>query len=457
MDEAVFYITEGSPADKHSQESLAAVSSIQTSHHYASFRNADCSRNGAAITGMGPGERVFAAAPNKALVTCYLWGKESVEQRFPVPEPMSCLEICHHPVSGSDVKPHYRVPWLLAAGSKSGKLYVWEISSGDLLCVKDAHYQEISVVRFSRCGTYVFTGGLDSRVMVWRTIDLVGSESGSAKPFASFLDHSLAVSALHVSNTTVGSDLRLHTASKDGTLRVYDVRTKSLLTTFVFSSPVECIASDPADRALYAGLSDGSIRQVQMYVVNQYSHVLEAVGGNGKIVTVEPDNAFAYTFVHHQDGLSVPTTLAISMDGMLLVSGDSAGRVFASDVVTKQVVKAFTPCKSAIAVLDLGIHASSTLAGDAVFDKKHRLLPTLKRVLVSENALEHVVTVQIPDQEAADVDFEAWVQKKAHEEFEFQNEKLGGDADLAEKLQKVSEAYNSLKSMYEDLYAEHHK
>lgn len=467
MDEAAFYITQGDPADKHSQESLASVSSIQTSHHYASFRNADCPPNGGALTGMGPGERLFTAGNNKALITCYSWGKESAEQRFPVPENMACLAVAHHPPSNSQGdKPHHRVPWLLAAGSRSGKLYVWELSSGNLLCVKDAHYQEISVVRFSKCGTFVFTGGLDSRVMVWRTLDLVGAESSAAMPYASFTDHSLAISDLRVSESALIADLRLYTASKDGTLRVYDVTTKSLLTTFVFALPVDCLATDPAGRAVYAGLQDGSIRQVQMYNVNPFTHVLEAVGGHGKIITVESDANLHYTFVHHQDTAGTrPTNMAVSLDGMFVVSGDSQGRVFVSDVVTKQVVKTFTPCKSAIACLDVGVHSTKTLEGEAQFDKKHRLLPALKRVLVSTDPLDHVVTTQIPLVEGADPSFNDWLQAKAHQELEFSLvgaepavAKAGStQAELEEKLQKVSNAYNSLKTMYEDLYAEHHK
>jgi len=464
MDEAVFYITEGDPADKHSQESLGAISSIQTSQHFTSFRNADCPRYGAALTGMGPGERLFIAGRNKALITSYSWGKESAEQRFPVPENMACLSVAHHPLTGSNqYKPQYSVPWLLAAGSKSGKLYVWEISSGNLLCVKDAHYQEISVIKFSKCGTFVFTGGLDSRVMVWRTLDLVGEDSTATKPYASFTDHSLAITDLLVSESSLVTDLRIYTTSKDGTLRVYDVSTKSLLTTFVFSVPVECVARDPAGRALYAGLNNGTLRQVPMYVVNQFTHVLEAIGGHGKIVTVESDPNLHQTFVHHQDGNSTPTLMAVSLDGMFLVSGDNTGRVFVSDVVTKQVVKAFTPCKSGIAYLEVGVHGTKTLNGEAEFDKKHRLLPGLKRVLVSPDPLEHAVTMQIPGVEETDVEFQKWLQQKAQEEFEF---KLGDEvtvssggkeAELEEKLQKVSNAYNSLKTMYEDLYAEHNK
>lgn len=468
MDEVAFYITQGDPADKHSQESVGVATSIQTSHHFASFRNADCPLNGAALTGMGPGERLFVAGRDKALITAYAWGKESADQRLPVPEQMSCLAIAHHPNTfalENTLKPQYRVPWLLAAGSKSGKLYVWELASGDLVCVKDAHYQELSCIRFSKCGTFVVTGGLDSRVMIWRTLDLISPESTAAKPFASFTDHSLAVTDIVLSETGIVADLKVYSASRDGTLRVYDVMTRSLLSTFVFSLPVECIARDPAGRALYAGLNDGSIRQVQMYTVNKFTHVLEAIGGLGKIVTIENDPNLTNTFVHHKNDAErcYATRLAISLDGMLVISGDSAGRVFVADIVTKQVVKAFTPCKSGISHIEVAVCSTSTLNSEGGFDKKHRLMPPLKRVLASGDPVDHTVTMQIPGQPKPEVDFDEWLQLKAQEEFEFKTQETevrpaaASNPDLEEKLQKVSTAYNTLKTMYEELYAEHTK
>lgn len=468
MDEAVFYVTQGRDDDKQSHESLGAVSSIHTSLHYSSFRNADCPPHGAALTGMGSGEHLFVASRRSALITSYAWGKETADQRFPVPEPMACLAVALHPRAASDQQVSGRSGrgWLLAAGSKTGKLYVWELASGRLVCVKDAHYQAVAVVRFSRCGTYVVTGGHDSRVMVWRVADLVGPEMAAAKPAAAFADHLLAVTDVAVPDGAA----RIYSASLDGTVRLYDLGTRTLVSTYVFAAPVHAVAVDPAVRAFYAALGDGSVRQVAHYAVNPHSHVLEAVGGAGKIVTVPADVELAHTFVHHQDDGSAPadappsvvTLMAVSMDGMCVVSGDTRGRVFVADVVTKQVVKAFTPCSSGIALVVLGVHASTTLSATGL-DKKHRLLAPLKRVVVSDDVLEHVVSASIDAEAAAAPDFSAWLQEKAAEELSFLRDPAPGPApsatttDLELKLQKVSDAYTSLKSMYEQLYAEHNK
>lgn len=477
MDEVAFYVTQGDPEDKHSKESLGAAQSVHKSHTYASFRNADCPLNGAAITGMGRGERLFVAGKNKALISCYSWGKEGVDQKFPVPEDMSCLSIAEHPRVGSEEeeiyeKPKQHIPWLLAAGSKTGKLYIWELASGNLLCVKDAHYQGITCIRFTHNSTFCVTGGLDSRVTVWRTADLVSFDETPAKPWATFSDHTLAVTDICVSNSPAPKDVKIYSSSRDSTVRVYNLVAKRLLGTFVFSSPVECIARDEADRVFYAGLSNGSIRQVPLYVVNKVSNALEAVLGTGKIVTVAEDPDARETFVYHQSAAGTyPTRISISLDSMSIISADTSGQVFVGDVVTKQVIKAFTPCKSAIAFLQVEAHSDELLKSQHTYEKNQRLLLPLKRVVFSGEPDEHVVPMEIcakvkPPQSMNDFfaelaeeerEYKTEMREQAAQATKAESKELDKIKELEEKLEKVSGAYNSLKGMYDDLYNETQK
>lgn len=509
MDEVAIYVTRGDDADKHAQESLGSAASIQSAGHYASFRNAECPINGGALSGMGPGQRLFVASPNKALITSYAWGKESADQRFPVPEALSCLALAqlpaksngslHQDAESSETisadtyleKTAYSTPWLLVGGSKTGRLYIWELSLGDLVCVKDAHYQEISSISFSKCGTFLVSGGLDTRVHIWDTMSLVTPALLSGcKPFATFSNHSLPITQVEIYSSTMVSDYKVYSSSKDGTVCVYDVLTKSLLTTFIFPMLVQCFAREPAGRAFYAGLSDGTIRQVPLYVLNPHSRVLEAIGGSGKVVTVESDPNLSATFVHHvssgngatsiagsvtkgsknatQDSAPpgcVPTVMKVSMDGMQIISGDSFGQTFVADVVTKQVVKAFTACKSPIAYLAVDVCDKNTLQSQAFFEKKHRLLPPLKRVLISTDASKHTLTMQLPGYSESEESFKLWLERKAQEEYgllrmpQTKTEAPESDStqskDLQVKLDKVSAAYNALKDQYEELLAAH--
>lgn len=449
MDEVVFYVTAGDPADKQSQESVGSVASIHSSKHYTSFRNADCPRYGAAVTGLGNHHRVFVAAPGKALINCYSWGKEGVDQRFPVPEEMSCLAIAQHPGSGPPQleNPEFQVPWLLAGGAKSGRLYLWELASGNLVCVRDAHYQQVGVLRFSKCGTFLVSGGDDSRVMVWRTMDLVGPEPAQARAHAVFTHHTLAVTDLAVADSGSAADIQVLSASRDGTVRSYHVLARQPQSTFVFSHPVECLARDPAGRALYVGLANGDIRAVPLYAANPHSHVLEALGGAGRIVTVADDPELRHTFVHHADG-AVPTMVAVSMDGMCIVLADRAGHVYVADVVTRQVCRLYSPCKSAIAYVEVGVVPALAL-DPAAFDKKHRLLPALKRILVPESSTDRTVTVQVAAHAGRATDFAAWLDARRSDALSFATPPAA-DAVMAEKLHRVSEAYSKLRAMYEE-------
>ncbi|CAK9435842.1 uncharacterized protein LODBEIA_P05010 [Lodderomyces beijingensis] len=494
MDEVVFYISQGDQSDsKKPSESFAHIASIHSSKQYESFRHASSPLNGTSLTGIGSGERVFTCDSKKALINVYAYGKEGIDQKIPVPEALTTLHIVHHPETlnntATHAKPSYRVPWLLCGGSKSGKLYIWELASGDLLCVKEAHYSGITKIESSSCRSFLVTGGEDARVLVWNLSDLigiygsrnVGDESNGShhkliRPYWSISDNTLAVT--DVSMNTVGNlyDLKLYTTSKDSTVRIYDMAAKQQLTTFILPEPVECLARDPANRQLYVGLSSGLIKVVPLYKFNSRTSVFEAVGGLNKIVTVDAvDPNLLITFVQHE-GKTV-CQLCISMDGTSLVSGDDSGRVFVSDIVTKQTIKSFPELTFPIS--DLSIHTVPTdvLVNDkARIDKKHSMIPPLKRVLTSEDPADHVLFMDTPqrlDLGESKVDgLSLWLEKKRAEELQFKNlsdvnstvktvgrNGSGGEntANLEMKLKKVSEAYTDLRSKHEELIKEHAK
>jgi pre-rRNA-processing protein IPI3 len=520
MEETAFYIAEGNPADKHSQESFALATSLHTSQQYASFRQADCPRNGAVLTGTGPGERLFVASKSKALLQVYSWGKEGVDQRIPIPEPLSCLTVCYQPKPNVDDSVHkvpsYRVPWLLAGGSSTGRIYIWELASGNLVCVKDAHYQTITTMKFSHCGTFLVTGSDDARCLIWKTVDLISIYEKDTddhlqlvKPFHSISDNTLPVTDLVITPGSI-NDIKLYTVSKDSTLRLYSLMTKTLITTFVLPGSIECLTVDPANRSVYVGLSNGKIRAVPLYHINSNSNILESIGGNSKIITVANDPDLQWTFVHHQQQQSAKenssllhkslsksktnqcadmpisiTTMEISMDGTTIVSGDSLGRVFVADIVTKQIVKSFTPCNSPISYIRVDCMAIPISMGEAGVklraEKKARLIPPLKRVLASNEFTDHVLSLEISEEINCgednddfdgdfDDNFDAWLNEKRQQNLEFKNlstvdstvkrvsngENITNRTEeLETKLATVSKAYTELRAKHEQLLNTH--
>lgn len=500
MDETLFYISEGNTDSKDSQGSFAHAVSIHGPQLYASFREADCFRNGAALTGAGTGERLFLANKHKALLSVYLWGKEGVEQRMPIPEALCCIALCKHPrrtsidSSNSTNIPSFRLPYILAGGTSSGRLYLWELSSGNLMTVRDIHYQAITVLKFSACGTFLISGSKDTRCIVWRTADLLPTfvsgelPSKTVKPFAVFTDHTLPITDLYVSQMGLVNDLRIYSCSRDGTLRVYDLLTKQLLTTFVLPYPIECITVDPAGRACYAALANGSIRSIPMYSVNKKNATIESIGGIGKTITMDSDPDLLHSFIMHRTEnatsmkngnknthsvLPVVSCLELSMDGSILFSADTLGRVIASDVASKQIIKSFPATKSAIAYIEvrkLSLPRGMDMVGTNKHSRNSNLVPPLKRTLISEDQLDHHVYIEIASDAKNEQNLNSWLDEIAREEMAFKNfSNIDSSVKIAKsdesqdseseslkiKLRKVSEAYENMRKVHEKLVEDH--
>lgn len=456
MEEAVYYIGQGDPQDKHSQESYGFISLIHGSQQYQSFRQADCGLNGSVITGIGSGERVFTASNNKALINVYSFGKEGIDQRMPVPEQINCLALLKTSTLTQASKPlvnvpNYKVPWLLVGGSKTGKIYIWELLSGELIFAKDIHYQSITKILFSKCGTFLITASEDSRCLVFKTLDLISVFSkdydANPKPYWSINDHTLPITDFVVSDGIV-NDINLYTVSKDATIRVYNIVTKQLVHTFVLPSSIECITKDPSNRNVYVGLTNGQIRIIPMFKVNNMN--LQRVGNFGEIITVPNDTELKSTLTVHETPV---TQLKMSMDGMVLISGDQTGNIYVSDINSKQITKSFK-VNGPVSSLDVVQFPTSAINNDLMIDKKTRLLPPLKRVIADLNQINHSIYLELPTkQSTTPQSFDQWLDEKAQDELEFSV----SPAKESDKLDKLSLAYADLKSKYDELLQEFNK
>ncbi|ONH68764.1 Pre-rRNA-processing protein IPI3 [Cyberlindnera fabianii] len=391
MEEVVFYCSQGSPDDKQGALSLAVATTLHSQQQTVAFRQAASYPNGAVITGTKPGDRVLVAAKGKALINVYSWGKESPDQRIPVPEQLACLALCPNGTeSYSDIVedetnetrlPKFRLPYLLIGGG----------------------------------------------------------------------------------------DSKLYTVSKDSTIRVYALQNFTLLSTFVINGQIQSITVDSADRAMYVGLADGHIRIINLYEANPATNVLEARGGHGKVLTLQPDHELKETITYHA-GHGV-TQLALSLDGSLVISGDEKGRVAVIDVVSKQVVKELKELSGSItSVQVLNTFNDVSVAGQQA-EKNTRVIPTFKRVITTNEPKEQDVLYQIADeQEEKLFDIDAHLEKVATEAMFFENftnvnsevvMRDNSHADGAklkeaqDKLDKVTKAYSDLRAMYEQLYSEH--
>lgn len=211
-------------------------------------------------------------------------GVTPVTTRFIPPQRLSCLSLSP---DGS----------LLCAGAADGHAYLWEIASGRLLASWEPHFRNVTVVVWDARADVVATGGEDGRVCVWSVSGLVHPSAGSSNasgsspsPYATFSTHLLPITSLTFSPASgvFPAKLRLWSASSDGTVKLWDLRTRSLLTNFEVGGgngkgEVTCLAADPTGRFCFVATSSGRLERIDLYrrIGGADPQGWEARGGGG--------------------------------------------------------------------------------------------------------------------------------------------------------------------------------
>lgn len=114
---------------------------------------------------------VLCASAQKTTMNVWRWDKKEPVLRFPVKEMLSVVRFSTN--GGS----------LCIAGSKTGRLSVWQVTSGELIGeVESAHYMEVTDLDISVTNDLVATGGKDFKVKVWVLTDLFFGGSGNKNP-----------------------------------------------------------------------------------------------------------------------------------------------------------------------------------------------------------------------------------------------------------------------------------
>jgi pre-rRNA-processing protein IPI3 len=215
----------------------------------------------------------------------------------------------------------------LAAGTASGKVYLWSMATGDLLTCFHAHYKKVSALCFTTDDAFLLTGGDDSVVNAWLfDTELVSPNPMKLEPpqpWIEFSQHSLPISGLYCG--VGGMAGRVVSSSLDRTCKIFDLPSKSMLHSFLFPCFLNAVVLDPAEQVLLAAGGDGKIYKVNI------AGGSAAEGGQGQGRALEGGY-----FVGHEQSV---TGLSMSFNGSILMSTSKDGTAAMWDASTSQLLR----------------------------------------------------------------------------------------------------------------------
>ncbi|KAI9264687.1 quinon protein alcohol dehydrogenase-like superfamily [Helicostylum pulchrum] len=296
---------------------------------------------------------IVTAQTDRANLNVYQWQRDQVLHKMNTAEKMVSV--------ASSNQGQY-----LAAATAGGKVYLWHIPTGHLMRVFEAHYRRITSLAFSNDDSVLLTGSEDAAVNVWLLAHLInpvsaeGYEDITARPapLYSWSDHTLPVSDIYIGHGSL-SGARVCTASSDHTVKLWDLATGQLLTTFLFPKAVSSVIMDPSETTIFAACED-KIYSVDLYKSRQDQTykitTTESLGGMSRVESVgiksaTPSSLESKTpslgsiFTGHTGAIN---SLTLSFDGTILISGAEDGNCIVWDVLSRQPLRKFESHKGPV-------------------------------------------------------------------------------------------------------------
>lgn len=315
----------------------------------------------------------FIITANNSKPLLHIWPVNSQEQvsglRFVVPRPGK--------VTALNVSPDG--VYCMAAVSEN--IYIWKISSGDMLAMLSRHYQTVTSLTFTDDGSHFISAGQDGMMLVWKLSNILDASIYSNQetaPLYSFSDHTLPITDVFVGKG--GMRALAASVSLDRTCRIYDLASGTLLLNLVFPEALTSITIDNLDTKVYVGTFDGNIYEFSL----QSPPRTKEYHLNHETLTTKQ------RFIGHK---SAVTTLSMSLDGETLLSGGNDETVHFWHIPSKQIIRSI-PHKGAVT------NAKFVLAPKAMFDqetKLHLIANNFKQMIDNQslNAKNFVVEIMV--------------------------------------------------------------
>ncbi|XP_036597378.1 WD repeat-containing protein 18 [Trichosurus vulpecula] len=257
------------------------------------------------------GEHLLAGQLGKNYICAWeLQRKDQLQQKIVCPGLVTCLTAAPNGL------------YVLAGIAES--IYLWEVSTGNLLAILNRHYQDLSCLTFTDDSSHFLSGGKDCLALVWSLHSVLQVEQSKVPdPRHVWSQHTLPITDLHCG---FGGPLaRAATASLDQTVKLWEISSGELLLSVLFDMAIMSVTMDLAEYHLFCGGSDGSVFQVDLFSwPGQREKTFRTEQENGKL------------FKGHRNQV---TCLSVSADGSLLLSGSHDETVRLWDIQSKQCIR----------------------------------------------------------------------------------------------------------------------
>jgi WD40 repeat protein/transcriptional regulator with XRE-family HTH domain len=208
---------------------------------------------------------------------------------------------------------------IMAVGDSSGNIYLWNISTTQLLATFEGHIGWVWSVAFSPDGTLLASGSTDSSVRVWdvesgQCLQVLTEHTGGVRSVSFSADGQQLVSGSEDKTVRVwnlqGQCLRIlkgHTqsvysvhfapdqqtlasSSNDTTIRIWDVSNGNCLSILQgHTNGVQCVRYSPDGQLLASGCRDGSIRLWSSYLSPNRSSKPSIINSSAKLLEGHTD------------------------------------------------------------------------------------------------------------------------------------------------------------------------
>lgn len=311
-----------------------------------------------------PSILMYSDTKNQPLLTCISCTTHKPLWKTFLPEPLSCFASTQHP--------HF-----FFIASQTGALSVFDSITGELLKITRAHDRGVSAIAATR--DYVWTGGDDGIVCLWKVQDLIDPEEEETQPIFLWSDHSQPVKSLSV---LPGG--RCVSSGMDCRVCVLEGCNGKTLVVITLPSGVTNQKVDTIGTQVYCGCTNGSI-----YIINMDAHAMASILHTAKIISTPSESVDGTTSLNTsptelQGHRSQITCLLLHDSSSALVSSCNNGCVRIWDIPSLSCTRIWEPWNSQQIIYPI----SCMVLAPQIKEQKHEYKPPpLSRFTTNETCV----------------------------------------------------------------------